>query len=120
MGLHRLRRCYDSFVPRDTGAALLNDVRKETGAYYTPPDAVRALVRWAARSASDRMLDPSCGDGRFLAAHDNAFGVEQDPSSYAVACQRSPWATIHLGDFFEWATTTRSVRGRNAQGASYV
>ena len=107
MRLDGVRRCYDSRVPRETAAVLLDEIRKDTGAYYTPPDAVRALVSWATRNASERMLDPSCGDGRFLAAHDNAFGVEQDPSSYAIACQRAPWATIHHGDFFEWAASTR-------------
>jgi len=87
--------------------ALEHAARKQTGAFYTPPDAVRSLVRWAVRDAADRLLDPSCGDGRFLAAHERSVGVEQDPSAYAVACQRAPWALIHERDFFDWAATTK-------------
>ena len=52
--------------------------QKETGAYYTPPAAVAALVKWAARRASDRLLDPSCGDGRFIALQRRSVGVEQE------------------------------------------
>ncbi len=86
--------------------ALEHDARKQAGGFYTPPDAVRSLVRWAVRDGADRMLDPSCGDGRFLAAHERSVGVEQDPSAYALACRRAPWALIHEGDFFDWAATT--------------
>lgn len=52
------------------------------------------------------MLDPSCGDGRFLAAHRPCVGVEQDPASHRIACERAPWALIHEGDFFAWADAT--------------
>jgi type I restriction-modification system DNA methylase subunit len=51
--------------------------QKEAGAYYTPDPAVGTLVRWAIREPSDRMLDPSCGDGRFIAGL-NAAGIEVD------------------------------------------
>jgi hypothetical protein len=81
--------------------------RKQHGGYYTPPAAVQALVHWAIRDPTDRLLDPSCGDGRFLAAHRLSVGVEQDSSAYALACQRAPWALIHEGDFFDWAATTK-------------
>jgi adenine-specific DNA-methyltransferase len=40
--------------------------RKLRGVYYTPPDIAKFLSRWAIRSASDRVLEPSCGDGIFL------------------------------------------------------
>src|SRR5260370_35755023 len=52
--------------------------RKETGSFYTPDVAARSLVRWAVRSLKDRLLDPSCGDGRFLALHKSSVGIEQD------------------------------------------
>ena len=51
--------------------------QKANGAYYTPESVVAKLVRWAVRRDSDRLLDPACGDGRFVAAHRNSFGVEQ-------------------------------------------
>ena len=101
------RRCYDSFVSIEAALVLKHDARKQAGAFYTPPDALRSLVRWVARSPTDRMLDPSCGDGRFLAAHERSVGVEQDPSAYALACRRAPWALIHEGEFFDWAATTK-------------
>jgi hypothetical protein len=53
------------------------------------------------------MLDPSCGDGRFLAAHRKSVGIEQNEDSAAVAMQRAPWALVHEGDFFAWAESTK-------------
>lgn len=86
---------------------MTSDERKDAGAFYTPPRVVQSLVSWAARRDSDRMLDPSCGDGRFLALHRNSAGVEQDPTAARRAMQRAPWAMIHEGDFFTWARQTK-------------
>lgn len=80
--------------------------QKHSGAYFTPDPVVAALVRWAIHSPSDRMLDPSCGDGRFIAAHRNSVGIEQDAISAATAMERAPWALVHEGDFFAWAAET--------------
>ncbi|MFK8250215.1 N-6 DNA methylase [Ancylobacter terrae] len=84
--------------------ALLS--QKHSGAYFTPDPVVAALVRWAVSDPADRMLDPSCGDGRFLAGHRNSVGIEQDPRSAATAVERAPWALVHEGDFFTWAGET--------------
>jgi len=81
--------------------------RKRSGAYFTPDDGVRTLVSWAIRRTSDRMLDPSCGDGRFLAAHRRSVGIEQNVESAVIAKQRAPWALVHEGDFFAWADSTK-------------
>lgn len=80
--------------------------RKSSGAYFTPDPVVRALIRWAVSDPTDRMLDPSCGDGRFLAGHRNSVGIEQDAYSAASAMARAPWALVHEGDFFTWAGET--------------
>ena len=64
------------------------------------------LVRWAVRSPSDRLLDPACGDGRFLAAHSNVVGVDRDILAVAKATRDVPHATVHVADFFDWADTT--------------
>jgi len=80
---------------------------KEKGAYYTPDPVVRSLLSWAVRSPEDRLLDPSCGDGRFIAGHAKSVGIEQDPSASALAMQRAPGALIHEGDFFSWASSTK-------------
>ncbi|HEX3600448.1 MAG TPA: N-6 DNA methylase, partial [Lacipirellulaceae bacterium] len=79
---------------------------KEKGAYYTPLEVASSLVRWAVHGAEDRMLDPSCGDGQFLALHSNAAGIEQDTSAVALAARRTK-ARIYVGDFFEWAKQVR-------------
>ena len=79
---------------------------KENGAYYTPDAVATTLVRWAVRRDSDTLLDPSCGDGRFIANHARSVGVERDPDAAAFAQQRAPCATLHTGDFFAWARQT--------------
>jgi adenine-specific DNA-methyltransferase len=81
--------------------------QKTLGAVYTPPRVASALVRWAVRVPSDKVLDPACGEGVFLAAARThladlgnkqpvCIGVDIDPSaasaSGAICC-----------DFFEWA-----------------
>lgn len=81
-------------------------VRKSLGAYYTPDEVARTLVKWSVRRETDRLLDPACGDGQFLAEHVHAFGVERDPTAARIAASRSPNARIFVGDFFEWANET--------------
>ena len=81
--------------------------QKRSGAYFTPGDLAGALVAWAVRSASDRLLDPSCGDGQFLSAHRKSVGIEQNPHSAQAAISAAPWALVHEGDFFAWALETR-------------
>ena len=80
--------------------------RKQAGAYYTPDRVVSSLVQWAVRDKGDRLLDPSCGDGRFIAAHPNSVGVEQDTEAATVAKERASHGIVHEGDFFAWAART--------------
>jgi tRNA1(Val) A37 N6-methylase TrmN6 len=80
--------------------------QKEAGAYYTPDPVVSSLISWAVRSEDDRLLDPSCGDGGFIAAHRNSVGIEQDLQATRIAMARAPWALVHEGDFFAWASET--------------
>ena len=82
-------------MPRDS---------KSLGAYFTPEAVADALVRWAVRNPADLLLDPSSGDGRFIALHPNSVGVERDPASVAEAAGRAPHATIVEADFFTWAS----------------
>jgi len=79
---------------------------KMRGGYYTPEPVVEALVKWVIRKTSDRLLDPSCGDGRFISAHRNTVGIEQDIAASREAMARAPWALVHEGDFFTWAANT--------------
>jgi adenine-specific DNA-methyltransferase len=80
--------------------------QKQFGAYYTPDFVAESLLRWVIRGEDDRVLDPSCGDGRFISGHKNAVGIEPDPVAAHRAIQRAPWALVHEGDFFSWAENT--------------
>lgn len=42
--------------------------QKLRGGYYTPMPMARFLARWALRSASSNVLEPSCGDGNIIVA----------------------------------------------------
>jgi type I restriction-modification system DNA methylase subunit len=46
--------------------AIKKDERHRYGQHYTPPEVARVLAAFAVRTASDLILDPSCGDGRLL------------------------------------------------------
>ena len=60
--------------------------RKELGAWYTPPALVDAVVREAVFDGAQTVLDPACGDGRFLRATGlpHQTGVDIDPSTGSV------------------------------------
>ena len=80
--------------------------QKEAGAYYTPDPVVSSLLRWVIRNDEDRLLDPSCGDGRFIEGHRHSVGIEQESHATQSAMARAPWALVHEGDFFSWALET--------------
>jgi adenine-specific DNA-methyltransferase len=42
--------------------------RKARGAFFTPPELCSYVADWAIRSASDEVLEPSCGQAAFLLA----------------------------------------------------
>ncbi|GAB2845456.1 DNA methyltransferase family protein [Hymenobacter ruber] len=61
------------------------DTDKLRGGYYTPKPIADFICRWAIRSATETVLEPSCGDGNFIEAsiqrfmalglsHDELFG----------------------------------------------
>ncbi len=77
--------------------------QKASGAYYTPDVVADSLLHWALRSTDDRLLDPSCGDGQFIAGHRNSVGIEQDATAIGRALERAPWSVVHEADFFTWA-----------------
>jgi len=79
---------------------------KAYGQFFTPAEVAATLVRWAIRDRDDRILDPACGDGAFLALHERTVGVEHDPRHAATARLRAPSATVVEADFFAWAGET--------------
>lgn len=78
------------------------DDRKSNGAYFTPEPVARTLVSWAVRRDDDALLDPSCGDGRFISLHGNGTGIEREGASARAARLRSPEAEVVEADFFVW------------------
>jgi len=80
--------------------------QKARGAYYTPPETAAALVRWAVRDPDEHMLDPSCGDGRFLALHPRSTGIDCDATAVSSATEAAPRGTVECADFFDWAAST--------------
>lgn len=80
-----------------------NSHRQELGQYFTPTWAASALVarHFPELNAGDVVIEPTCGDGRFLMGiprHVNAFGVEIDPA-LAAAARENTGRTIITGDF---------------------
>lgn len=95
------------------------------GAYYTPAALAQSLVRWAVRSGTDTLLDPSCGEGAFLGSGvdrlltlgaqprglpEQIAGVELDVKALArargVLLSRHPalrWGRLTQDDFFLFA-----------------
>ncbi|MEY2415854.1 MAG: Methylase, partial [Ilumatobacteraceae bacterium] len=59
--------------------------RKLLGAWYTPPQLVDAVVTEVGRGFTPRtVLDPACGDGRFLAPFTGTAtvtGIDIDPAT---------------------------------------
>ncbi|MGD0019055.1 MAG: N-6 DNA methylase [Candidatus Limnocylindrales bacterium] len=87
---------------------------KARGAFYTPAGLTRFLARWAIRTPSDRVLEPSCGDGAFVAAVTERFadlgaddlvgrltGIEREPIEAEKVRVLAPNAQILTSDFFD-------------------
>ena len=71
-----------------------SSANKRNGTYYTPEGVAAMLVRAAVHAPGDRLLDPACGDGRFLARHGNGVGAID-----TVGCWRrndDPMLLLHI------------------------
>lgn len=78
-------------------------VNAELSQYFTPTWAAELLVRrhFGALTCRDTVLEPACGDGRFLMvipAEVDAYGVELDPAQ-AQAARQSSGREVLAGDF---------------------
>lgn len=82
---------------------------KSRGAFYTPPAIAAFLAAWAIRDPADRVLEPSCGDGVFMAAAVDCLGdgighlvgIELESQEAAKARDSAPGAEIRVGSFFD-------------------
>ena len=100
--------------------------QKARGAFFTPPAITRYLADWAIERASDRILEPSCGESAFLLAAgnrlqsfgampahlgDSLHGVELHSSTATEArrilAHRGFASSIEAGDFFDYKTTRK-------------
>lgn len=88
---------------------------KLRGGFYTDPDIARFLARWVLRGQPATVLEPSCGDGAFLAALlaergaslRNIAAWELDPGEAGKARGRcraggNLQVEVHPGDFLQW------------------
>jgi adenine-specific DNA methylase len=93
--------------------------QKQLGAFYTSSRVAQVLVDWAVRDPSDRVLDPSCGEGVFLRASaaqvsrlrgdpaGQIFGVEIDRAAYECSILpllgelTIPPQNVVVSDFFD-------------------
>lgn len=57
----------------NSGRFMDLDLDKLRGGYYTSAEVAAWLCAWAIRKPSDRVLEPSCGDGAFLEAAASRF-----------------------------------------------
>lgn len=109
-------------APKGRFEALSAD--KLRGGYYTPGSLTAWMCRWAIRSSSDSVLEPSCGDGGFLGAAAarlielgatprivaaRLHGVELIPAEADAARRRlapilgaAGRDVVTAGDFFDW------------------
>ena len=87
--------------------------QKMRGGYYTPVPLSEYLCRWAIRDPSDRVIEPSCGDGSFVRAAAARLGAtgslvavelvpdELEKAKQAVADNEAvEW---RCGSFFQFA-----------------
>lgn len=86
-------------------------LQKALGAFYTEQPAATRLVQWAICDASAVVLDPSCGDGSFLAAartrlaqlgckSPEIYGIDVSPEAISEAHKRVKGAKLIEQDFF--------------------
>ena len=100
------------------------DPNKLRGGYYTPADLAAWVAAWCIQKADDQILEPSCGDGVFLAAAGKRLltlgaapeavvkqlqGLEIIDVEATTATESLETVlgidadgTVEKGDFFEW------------------
>ncbi len=106
------------------------DADKLRGGYYTSRRVAEWLCSWAIRSADDRIVEPSCGDGAFLRAAaavlcekgakpskvaKSLVGIEINSTEAEAArgilrrlLRDAGNHTVVTGDFFEWTLNSAS------------
>ena len=97
--------------------------QKLRGGYYTPAPVARYLAEWALAGGAERVLEPSCGDGRIVEALAEAYGrnrgaqgtrlavdavelFEEEAQKARAKARKGEVAdvTVQSRDFFGWIT----------------
>src|SRR5688572_30620772 len=89
--------------------------RKLRGGYYTEPDIAAFLTGWAVAGSARRVLEPSCGDGVFLAAINGLSrrsvesvvayeldGAEAEKARDRVRRAKGSAFKVYATDFLRW------------------
>lgn len=79
------------------------------GVFYTPDRLALALTRWALRGGASRVLDPSCGDGRFIRAAAAELGGDglvrgidiDEAVVQSLSAEQLPGVELSAGSFFD-------------------
>lgn len=87
----------------DREASSRTDVAKDLQFYWTPQDAVDRLLEFGSVKKGQRVLEPSCGDGRILdalrAKGCSSLGIEFHPGRAAEA--KAKGHAVAVGNFLE-------------------
>lgn len=86
-------------APVEVSSNGSRDARRQLGAFYTPQGTAQLMADWVLRTPSDRILEPSYGDGSFLSvvkelsasrgwADVEISGVEIDQQPFEEAISR--------------------------------
>ncbi|WP_169798434.1 N-6 DNA methylase [Piscicoccus intestinalis] len=70
--------------------AMLLMERKAYGAFYTPKDAAHYMASWAMRTEGDVLLEPSIGDGSFIAAARDVAAARRWQQPRFIAAELNP------------------------------
>ena len=88
---------------------------KLRGGYYTPPDLAGFIARWVGEKKPKMILEPSCGDGAFLAAlSSNSSTTESSITAFELDSKEAQSASrlakrlglsakVNTSDFLGWA-----------------
>ena len=98
---------------------------KARGGYYTPAALADYLCRWAVRSPSDSVIEPSCGDGSFVSAAAPLLGADGSITAVEIVPEelRKAQAAVNgaavpvdwqCADFFEIAPQLMQGPGYDA------
>jgi len=100
-----------------------NKIDKLRGGYYTPESVAKWLTEWAIRSGSNRILEPSCGDGAFLSSAISKLQSYENISSEIIGIElirneakkateivsEFPCVKIICDDFFNWICSAKAA-----------